>query len=318
MIKVLIVEDSRAVQELLAHILASDPAIQVAGIVNNGLEAIEAVKQKRPDVVTMDIHMPRMDGFEATRQIMETQPTPIVIVSGSSGIGEAAHSFRAMEAGALAVVPRPPGISHPGYAVAARELLQSVKLMSEIKVVTRKARVKEKVTPGTLEALLPLGVVQEIKVAAIGGSTGGPVALQQILAALPAGLPFPLLIVQHIAEGFTRGFVEWLAGASGFPLRIAAHGESTLPGCGYVAPDGVHMGVDGGPRIVLSNDAPEHGLRPSIAHLFRSVAQDQASSVIFGMPGEAIKLDAAAHVLPPEGVAALLAALGDKNQRKLR
>jgi len=344
MIKALIVDDSRVVQELLVHVLTSDPDIQVAGTVNNGLEALQAVKQIRPDVITMDIHMPAMDGLEATRQIMEWQPTPIVIVSGSLNANEVAFSYRAMEAGALAVVSRPPGISHPEHTVAARELIQTVKLMSEIKVVTRKAQAKA--VPPAPAPVVP----REIKIAAIGASTGGPVVLQRILAALPPDLPFPLLIVQHIAQGFVKGFVGWLAGASRFPLRIASHGEYPLPGYGYVAPDGFHLGVESGPRVVLSDHAPENSLRPSVAYLFRTVAQafgpqavgvlltgmgsdgaeelkimrdrgavtvaqDKASSVIYGMPGAAVELGAANYVLPPEGIAAFLAALADKGNR---
>ena len=309
------------------------------------------LKKTRPDVITMDIHMPMMDGFEATRQIMGNQPTPIVIVSGSSSANEVAFSFQAVEAGALAVVARPPSITHPGYAAAARELVRAVKLMSEIKVVTRRAKAP-KSTKAPATAPMPKPVISnDIKVAAIGASTGGPMVLQQILSALPIGLPFPILIVQHIAKGFTKGFVEWLAGASNFPLKIASHGEYPLPGFAYVAPEGFHLGVEDGPRIILSDHPPEHGLRPSIAHLFRSVAQvfgaqavgvlltgmgsdgaeelramrvrgavtvaqDKATSVIHGMPGTAIELDAATHILPPEGVAALLTSLADKGNRR--
>jgi two-component system chemotaxis response regulator CheB len=153
-----------------------------------------------------------------------------------------------------------------------------------------------------------------------------------------------VLIVQHISPGFVKGFGEWLAGASGFPVRIASQGELPLPGQAYIAPENFHMGIGIGPRIVLSDHAPENGLRPSVAHLFRSVAQvlgpaavgvlltgmgrdganelkvmkekgaitiaqDEESSVVHGMPGEAIKLGAATYVLPPAGIAAMLTAL---------
>lgn len=343
MIKVLIVDDSRVAQEFLAHVLTSDPAVHVVGIANNGAEALAAVKKKRPDVITMDIHMPQVDGFEATRAIMETTPTPIVIVSASTGAQDVASTFRALEAGALAVVLRPPGIGHPEHEAAARELIRTVKLMSEIKVVRRIPRVAKARTPAPplAQAAKAAG---EIQIVAIGASTGGPPVLQKILSGLPPDLPVPLLIVQHIAPGFVAGFVEWLAGAGGFPLRIAAHGENPLPGHGYVAPDGFHMGVGSGPRIVLSDHAPENGLRPSVGYLFRSaaqvlgpraagvlltgmgrdgamelkelkdkgaltIAQDEASSVVHGMPGEAIKLGAAVYVLAPEAIAAMLASL---------
>ncbi|MFH1036139.1 MAG: chemotaxis-specific protein-glutamate methyltransferase CheB [Pseudomonadota bacterium] len=343
MIKVLIVEDSPVVQELLVHILGSQPDIQVVGIVDNGQDALPAVKQTKPDVVTMDIHMPRMDGFQATRQIMETHPTPIVIVSGSSTSQEATFSFKAIEAGALAVVPRPPGLTHPDHEATVRELIQTVKLMSEIKVVTRKTWPQ---VPPSIVVPAPLAL-GNIQIVAIGASTGGPVALQQILSGLPMNLPFPLLIVQHISAGFVRGFVDWLAEASRFPLLIASHGERPRPGQGYVAPDGFHLGVGAGPRLVLSDHAPENSLRPSVAYLFRTVAaifgpqavgvlltgmgsdgarelllmrqkgaitiaQDKDSSVIHGMPGVAIGMDAATHVLPPEGISAMLVALAEQ------
>ncbi len=348
-IKVLIVDDSPVVRELLTHIFSADPQLQVVGVAGNGLDALEAVKQKRPDVVTMDVHMPKMDGFEATRRIMEIQPTPIVIVSGSSSASEVAFSFQATEAGALSVVPRPPGPAHPGHAAAARELINNIKLMSEVRVVTRRAtRGKEAPPP------VPGPVVEgEIKLVAIGASTGGPPVLQRILSVLPGDMPFPLAIVQHIAKGFTKGYVEWLSRASGFPLKIAEHREYLRPGMGYIAPDGLHLEVEPGPRAVLNDQEPESTLRPSINHLFLSVArsygsksvgvlltgmgsdgsrallemrqkgattvvQDEASSVVFGMAAEAIKLGAAEHILPPEGIAALLAGLARRNNGSSR
>jgi two-component system, chemotaxis family, protein-glutamate methylesterase/glutaminase len=347
MIRVLIVEDSPVAREFLAYLLTSDPVIQVVGVAKNGAEALDAVTRLRPDVITMDIHMPIMDGFEATRRIMETVPTPIVIVSGSTGVTEVASTFHAMEAGALAVVVRPPGMNHDAFEEGSKELIRTVKLMSEIKVVrriptTHKARAPRR-PPIAPPPILPM----EIQVAAMGASTGGPPVLQKILSRLPQDLRFPVLIVQHIAPGFVKGFGEWLAGASGFPVRIASRGELPLPGRAYVAPEGFHMGVGIGPRIVLSDHAPENGLRPSVAHLFRSVAQvlgpaavgvlltgmgrdgaqelkamkdkgaitiaqDEESSVVHGMPAEAIKLDAATYVLPPEGIADFLAALMKK------
>ncbi len=344
MVKVLIVEDSRVVQEFLAYLLTSDPAIQVVGVASNGEEALKAVRQKRPDVITMDIHLPGIDGFEATRAIMETLPTPIVIVSASANAREIASTFRAMEAGALAVIPCPPGMGHPEHQAAARELIRMVKLMSEVKVVKRIRRTAKEHLPVSPLTRPALKAAAGIQVAAIGASTGGPPVLQKILAGLPQDLPFPVLVVQHIAPGFVGGFVEWLASASRFPVHIASHGEQPLPGHAYVAPGGFHMGVGSGPRIMLSDHAPENGLRPSVAYLFRTVAQilgpravgvlltgmgrdgakelkamkdrgaitivqDEESSVVHGMPGEAIKLDAATYVLPPDGIVAALAAL---------
>jgi len=346
MIKVLIVDDSRVAQEFLAHILSADPDLEVVGFASDGAEAVTAARSQRPDVITMDIHMPNLDGFAATRAIMESTPMPIIIVSASAHAEDAPQVFRALEAGALAVTLRPPAIGHPQHAAAARELIQTVKNMSEIKVVKRFARVtRERGTatlrPPAAKARAPIHLV------AIGASIGGPPVLLKILSRLPRDLSAPLLIVQHIAPGFVDGFVNWLAEASGFPLQVAAHGQQPQPGQGYVAPDGYHMGVDSSARIVLSSHAPEHGSRPSVAYLFRSVAQvvgpravgvlltgmgrdgadglklmkdrgaitmaqDETSSVVHGMPGEAIKLGGASYVLPPESIAAMLLTLVGK------
>ncbi|MGA2546547.1 MAG: chemotaxis-specific protein-glutamate methyltransferase CheB [Rectinemataceae bacterium] len=344
-IRVLIVEDSPVAQEFLTYILMSDPDIEVVGVAKNGSEALELVKELRPSVITMDIHMPIMDGFEATRRIMESVPTPIVVVSGSTGAQEVASTFRAMEAGALAVVLRPTGINHAAFKADSKRLIVTVKLMSEIKVVRRIAR--QAATPMPKSAILSQGLqtASGIQVIAIGASTGGPPVLKEILSRLRKDFPFPIIIVQHIAAGFVGGFAAWLSGSSDVPVRIASHGELPLPGRGYMAPDGFYIGVAEGPRIALSDDPPEcNGLRPSVAYLFRSaakvlgpravgvlltgmgrdgaeemkmmkdrgaitIAQDEASSVVHGMPGEAIKLGGATYVLPPEGIAATLSAL---------
>src|SRR3990172_5505267 len=142
MIRVLVVEDSPVVREFLVHVLSSDPAIEVIGTANNGEEALKAVEQRQPDLITMDIHMPEMGGLEATRRIMETHPTPIVIVSGSSSAKEVATTLHAMEAGAVAFVERPRGIGHPDHEATAKELVQTVKLMAEVKVVRRWVRLR--------------------------------------------------------------------------------------------------------------------------------------------------------------------------------
>ena len=176
LIKGLIAEDSPVVREFLIHILGSDPDIRVVGTANNGEEALDAVKRYRPDVITMDIHMPKMDGLEATRRIMETHPTPIVVVSGSTDPRENMTTFHAMEAGALAVLRRPAGIGHPDYDDTARELVQTVKLMSEVKVVRRWPQTRrEPILP--VAAKLAAGKTEKDKVIAIGASTGGPPVL---------------------------------------------------------------------------------------------------------------------------------------------
>jgi len=347
MINVLVVEDSPVIREFIIYVLSSDPEIRVIGTAVDGEEAIEAAQRQRPDVITMDIHMPKMDGFEATRRIMETYPVPIVIVSGSSAADEVATTFRALEMGALTVVPRPTGIGHAQYEATAKSLLDAVKLMSEVKVVKRWARARtlkpaSKVVPTV--SMDVSGAPARINVVAIGASTGGPQALHAILSRLPASFGAPILVVQHIATGFLQGFVGWLSATCTLPIHIARHGELVKPGHVYVAPDGFHMGVQRGGVIVLSSDVAVNRHLPSVAYLFRAVAevygrnavgvlltgmgkdgaeelklmkergavtvaQDAQSSIVHGMPGEAIKLDAASHVLGLDGIVAMLTAL---------
>jgi len=347
MIKVLIVDDSKVVQEFLAHLLSSDPDIQVVGIANSGYDAIKLVKAKKPDIITMDIHMPGMDGYEATRTIMETVPTPIVIVSGSSNKKEVTNTFRLLEAGALAFIIRPPGFEHPQFAASCKELIQTVKLMSEVKVVRLfPRRRKEQIKPIRFVQLFE-NDLKRIQVIAIGASTGGPIALQIILSKLPQDLPVPVLIVQHIAKGFVKGFHEWLSATSGIKLKIAEDGETISEGIGYIAPNNFHMGVVRGNKISLSDQPPENGLKPSVSFLFRSVAQtfgpnalgvlltgmgrdgadelkamkdkgaltivqNKESSVVFGMPGEALSIGAADQALSPEKIAEILSKSGSK------
>ena len=341
MINVLVVEDSIVALELIVRILSADPDILIVGTAGNGEMAIEAVRRLRPDVITMDIHMPKMDGIEATRRIMETVPTPIVILSGSSDQHEALTMFRAMAAGALTALARPVGIGHAGHAHAARELLQTVKLMSEVKVVRRWPQVRNVTAADVLPKRQPR-VPETIKVIAIGASIGGPLVLRKILGMLPQELPVPVLIVQHMATGFIQSFAEWLAQASRLPVHVGAHGERVKPGHVYLAPSEFQMKIERGGIIALSDEMPESGLRPSVAFLFRSLAevydgdviaglltgmgsdgaaellllkekgaitfaQDMHSSVVHGMPGEAIRLDAVTYVLSPEKIATVLA-----------
>lgn len=349
MIKVLVVDDSPVVRESLTHILESDPDIWVVGTAGDGEEAIEAVRKKRPDVVTMDVHMPKMDGFEATRNIMETNPVPIVIVSGSVDPREVSMTFRAVEAGAVAFVVRPAGIGHPEHVKTVKELIQNVRAMSGVRVVRRWPRPAREVKPDPLPEKAAGRETPEIGLVAIGASTGGPAVIQRILASLPRNFPAPVLVVQHMAKGFTAGFAEWLAQSSGIPVKIAVHGELLHPGCAYVAPDGYDMLVEKGGRITLRKGDNSNGHCPSVSHLFHSVAevyggnaagilltgmgrdgakelrmmkergavtmaQDEESSIVYGMPGVADQLNAATYILPPDSIVDVLKRVVGKRQ----
>ncbi len=349
-IDVLVVDDSKVAQMLLVHILEFDPQIRVVGAVNDGQAALDFVHQQTPDVILMDIHMPRMDGFETTRRIMEIQPVPIVVCSAITNTKEVATTFHVMEAGALACVEKPVGREHADFDQIATTIRQTVKLMSEVKVVRRWARAR--LAPAAAFVARPVDVHRApagVKVVGIGASTGGPQALQDILTSLPKTFPVPILIVQHIAPGFLPGLAEWLNQTTGFQVHIGAYGVSPLPGHVYLAPDDFHMGVSVSGRIRLTKEEPLNNLRPAVAYLFRSlaevcgptavgvlltgmgkdgaaelklmkengavtVAQDRESSVVNGMPGEAIRLGAATHVWPADKIAdGLLAVVARRN-----
>lgn len=341
MINVLLVEDSPVVRDLLAYILHSDPKVRVIATAAGGEEAVAAAQRTRPDVITMDIHMPGMDGFDATRRIMQVCPTPIVIVSGSSSKEETAWAFRAIEAGALAVVGKPRGPGTPGYEESAEQLLRTVKLMSEVKVVRRWARPSR--SPQRELSSSP-SVPADVRLVAMGASTGGPPVLQTILSSLLGDFPAPIVVVQHMAAGFIEGFAEWLGQTCQLPVSVAKHRAELLPGHVYVAPDGREMKVSEGGTVLLVEEAPRNGIRPSVASLFRSVAeaygatalgvlltgmgkdgaeelklmrqrgavtiaQDRKSSVVYGMPGEAVRIGAAVYELSPEQIASALQGL---------
>jgi len=340
MIRVLLVDDSATVREYLAYLLAEDPALEVVGTARDGLEAVEQAERLKPDVIVMDVHMPRMNGYEATRRIMERVPPPIVLVSASSSREEVAMTFEALKAGALTVVDKPTGPDHPKQAESARRLVETVKLMAEVKVVRRWPR-RERPAAPSVPSVKP---DRKVRLIAIGASTGGPQVVAEILRELPRQLGAPILVVQHIAPGFTVGLAEWLGQGTRLAVKLAEPGESVRPGTVYFAPEGSQMGVTKEGRIRLTKEAAEDGFCPSATYLFQSVAeaygrsaigilltgmgrdgaeglkrlreaggvtiaQDKESSVIFGMPAEAVRLGAAAYVLSPTQVSEMICSL---------
>ncbi|MGH6960737.1 MAG: chemotaxis protein CheB, partial [Dongiaceae bacterium] len=274
-INVLVADDSKVTRMFLVHLLESDPDIRVIGAVGGGQAALDFLESHRPDVVLMDLDMPGLGGFEATRRIMEIRPVPIVICSASTDTRDTVVAFQAMEAGAIACVEKPVGSEHDDFEAVAAHLLETVKLMSEVKVVRRLARLRSAAVPPPPRRN---GTPAGIRVVGIGASTGGPPVLQTIIAGLPKSFAAPVLVVQHMTRGFLAGMVEWLDQTTSLSIHIASHGIEALPGHVYVAPDDFHMGVDGGGRIVLTREEPENHLRPAVAHLFRSLARQYGPS----------------------------------------
>lgn len=345
-LRVLVVEDSATQRHMLVSLLEADAEMQVVGVAASGGEAVRAATRLRPDVITMDLRLPDMDGLEATRQIMQEAPAPIVVVTAHASPTDEQAMFECLQAGALGLVEKP----YPGAEYEARriQLLRAVKSMARVRVVRRRARSGPAPSPESLAR--PVASFKAApQIVAIGASTGGPQALQQILTALPAGFPLPVLVVQHMAPGFLSSMVRWLRPQCALPIELAGAGDRLEVPRISVAPTGQHLIVRGG-AIHLTDDAPVRGHRPSATKLFQSVgreygahavgvlltgmgddgaagmrdlksrgavtiAQDEASSIVFGMPGAAIGLGAADYILPPAQIASTLIDLARQTAR---
>ena len=334
MIRVLIADDSPTARSLLMAIFSSDPELQVVGEAVNGLEAVDLARKLRPDVVTMDVRMPRMDGFEATKEIMIETPTPIVIVTSSHSVHNVEMSLNALRAGALAVLEKPAGPANPGFDDASKELITQVKSMSQVKVVRhwRSMTASGRIIPPDLSR------PGRMRVLAVASSTGGPAALHCLLLGLTADFSLPILIVQHISPGFVKGLADWLNKGTELHVKVAEEGEILKKRTVYLAPDNRHLGVSAQGQVLLAAAPPIGGFRPSGTFLFESVAkayassvgaviltgmgddgvtglravrqaggrifaQDEASSVVFGMPAAAIAAGLADEVLSIEDLA---------------
>lgn len=334
---------------MISEMLSSDPEITVVGTARNGHEGVEMALKLEPDLITMDIMMPEMDGFEATKQIMIARPTPIVIVSASTAVHEVATGMRALRAGALTLKLKPRGPGSPEFDASKQELIDTIKAMAEVKVVRHFKRSPDRdvevPAPKRRREIqeTPVPAVTDCHAIGIATSTGGPPALLKLLGKLPKDFPIPILIVQHIADGFVEGFAKWLDGAVGLAVKVGEPGERTRSATVYVAPQDRHMGVTRGSRIQLADDPPIGGFRPSGSYLLESMAetfgdkcvgailtgmgqdgvsglrsirkaggmtlaQEEQSCVVFGMPGVAVA----------EGIVDVVVTLEDMAQHFLK
>jgi two-component system chemotaxis response regulator CheB len=338
-VRVVVAEDSITARHLLVTVLRDDPDIEVVGEAANGVEAIELIRVLRPSIVVMDIRMPVMDGFEATKRIMIESPTPVVIVTAAYD-PDVELSLRAVQLGALALLAKPTAPSAPEFPAQAARLVSLVKAFADVKVVRRRRAFDAEATVG--DAAAP--GVAAVEIVAIAASTGGPAALYRLLERVPRTCGAPFLIVQHIAEGFTAGLVSWLSSGTPLPVKIAEHGERLAPGTIYVAPEQRHLEVTRRRTVALSDEPSVGGFRPSATVLFKSVAaaygpaatavvltgmgrdgfdgvvavkkaggrvlaQDEATSVVFGMPGAIVAQGLADLVGPVEVLAERLRAV---------
>ncbi len=345
-VTVLVVDDSFVARNLLGMIFGTDPGIEVIGTAPDGNTGLNFLKHHIPDVITMDINMPGMDGFETTAAVLKQYAIPIVIVSGNYSSSETAQSFRALEAGAVAILPKPPGPGSPDFEKSVKKFCSTIKAMSEVRVV-RRTHLRVDGAGAVAAPPVPcIGVPlllphQPVTMIAIGASAGGPEALVELFRRMDGRLPVPVLLVQHIDAGFASGFAEWLTSRTGIPVSISNNGDTPVAGRIHMAPGNHHLSVGRDKRIRVTQEPPEGGLRPSVSFLFRSVrqvygrnalgillsgmgrdgavelksmkdagsitiAQDEKSSLVFGMPGEACRIGAVCHLLPSGKIAETL------------
>src|SRR3546814_894129 len=275
-IRVLLAEDSATASELLTAILEKEPGIEVVGCAVDGEEAVRMTKRLRPDLVLMDVHMPKMNGFHATKTIMTECPTPIIIVSAWVNDVDVAVSMQALRMGALAVIEKPVGPTAPGFKKNCAELIEMVKAMAEVRTV-RHWPPRPPAAPARKEAS-PVAAAYEV--VAIAASTGGPQALGKLLSQLTAAFPAPILVVQHIGNQFVPGSAQWLATCTELQVRIAEAGESARSGTVYLPAADRHLEVGRGGKLTLSSAPPVSGFRPSANVLFESAARVYGPSTL--------------------------------------
>ncbi len=353
-IKVLIVEDSPVVQRLLEHTIARDPRLKVVGKAANAEQAVTLIAQRTPDVVTMDIRLPGINGFELTRRIMSENPLPIVVVAENVDDASLNISMNALRAGALSVVEKPGSTERQRYEALAAHLCTQLVIMSQVKVVRQRFAPRKDGTAGPPPQTPPPAPPQARRggydILALVASTGGPNALVRVLNDLPRGLGLPIVVVQHIGDRFAAGFASWLDSVCPQPVTLAEDGQVPQTDRVYVAPGGFHL-TFAGRRFRTTMDAPVCQQRPSGDVLLRSmaashgrsaiavlmtgmgedgargllelkragaytIAEDQSTAVIYGMPQAAVRLGAAVDQLPLGAIAARIAWLAASNSAR--
>ncbi len=346
LIRVLVADDSLVVRTLMGRLIDGEPDMVCVGEASNGAQIVERARKLRPDLITMDVTMPRLDGVEATRQIMSTCPVPIVIVTAQP-VGKGTETtFRAMAAGAVDVLPKPGNEVFGGPSPEREQFIGALRCLSRVGVLTKRDVDHYQPPPGSkLPSVVPAVKNRRAGVIAVGASTGGPPCVRSILDSLNSRTCPPVLLTQHMSENFVPGFVSWLDSSVSLPVQMATNGALLVPGRVYVAPGGAHMSLGSRTTIRLDQGPLVNFQRPSVDVLFSSVArhfgadavgviltgmgkdgaqglseihdaggltlaQDEASSLVYGMPRAAYEMGAVQGSLAPCGIAQVLRRIG--------
>jgi two-component system chemotaxis response regulator CheB len=336
--RVMIVEDSPVVRALLEYSIGRDPRLEVCATAGAAEEALRILERLQPDVIAMDIHLPGMDGLEATRRIMSENPIPIVVVAASVESSKwNTTTMEALRAGALTVLEKPVGTANADYEALAERLCTQLVIMSQVKLVRQHSYREHRPADGHIRRPSS-GDPAILKMLGIVSSTGGPNALVQLLGALGPNFPLPILLVQHMTSSFIEGFASWLESAC--PFRVTVVKDGCLPAAGnlHIASAERHLRLDGG-RLWLDTGHPISFQRPSGTVLFQSmardlgptalgvlltgmgedgasglldvrraggytIAEDESTAVVYGMPAAAVRMGAVRESLPLPAIAA--------------
>jgi two-component system, chemotaxis family, protein-glutamate methylesterase/glutaminase len=350
--RVLVVDDSATVRARLREVLESDPRLEVVGEASNGEQAIALCEEVRPDVITMDMMLPVMNGLAATEYVMAHHPTPILIVSSSANRGDLLTTYDALAAGAVDVIEKP---RYDGSETDwERDFLAAVLIVSRVRVIMH-PRVRLRRSPlseiaSTSLDTAPFTIRNDYEIVAIGASTGGPSAIVEVLRKLPERFSIPIIIVLHIGASHAGSFVQWLGDQTGRQVRFGVDRELVSEAAGQVvmAPPDHHLEIRSG-HLHLTQGPERHSCRPSVDVLFESVAaeygskavaclltgmgrdgaaglglvrkqggltiaQDEETCVLYGMPRAAVQLDAVEHILPLDQIGTALSKLAAERE----
>lgn len=287
-IKVLVVDDSAFMRKVITDIVNTDPDLEVVGTARDGKDALEKVQGLNPDVVTMDVEMPGVDGLAALDKIMKVSPVPVVMLSSLTKHG-AEQTVKALQLGAVDFIAKPSGQISLDIDTVKDDILRKIKIAAGTKKKLTNFTVREVYTP----PVRPVPQLKTIdsastldKLVLIGTSTGGPKALHEVIPRFPSRLKAGILIVQHMPPGFTRSLAERLDSLSAIKVKEAEQGEKILPGCAYIAPGDYHLNVKRSPSgskelfINLTQDPPRGGHRPSVDNMLESVASQYWSDMV--------------------------------------
>jgi two-component system chemotaxis response regulator CheB len=329
-IRVLVIDDSAFSRQAITRMLETSPLVEVVGVARDGEEALRKAFELEPDLITLDLEMPRMDGFTFLRLVMAKRPTPVMVISGRSGEEDV---FKALELGAVDFIAKPTARATPELVNIEQELIRKVHAIRELRIEKVRDRLAAH-APAAPHAARPDAAARRVVV--IGSSTGGPAALMELLGAFPAAPACAFLVAQHMPAGFTRGFAERLARLTALEAREAEGGEEPRAGTVLVAPGGSHLELEtAGARVltrIASSDRADK-YTPSVDRLFASaskaygadalavvltgmgddgrdgvqavkaaggsvIAESEDTAVIFGMPSQAIRTGVVDAVLP--------------------